>query len=151
MIMMMVMMNCFCGMVDLRKALSLIFSWGHCQRSLSSRISDTPQAGFELVQNLTSSLVEWSCAVVITTTPWRHWVIEICFIEISELLKSDLSKLQDKAAAKTASWTGKCKERKSHIITKLFKEGKLNLHVSFYKVLLPMIEWYVMYFQREEL
>ena len=26
------MMNCFCGMVDRRKAFSLIFSWAHCQR-----------------------------------------------------------------------------------------------------------------------
>ena len=38
------MMNCFCGMVDRRKAFSLIFSWDHCQRSSPSRISDTPQA-----------------------------------------------------------------------------------------------------------
>ena len=43
------MMNCFCGMVDRRKAFSLISNRYHCldQRSSSSRISDTPQAGFE--------------------------------------------------------------------------------------------------------
>ena len=35
-------MNCFCGMVDRRKAFSLISSRDHCQRSSSSRISDTP-------------------------------------------------------------------------------------------------------------
>ena len=66
------MMNCFCGMVDRRKAFSLIFSRDHCQRSSPSRISDTPRTGFEPVQNLSSGLVEWSCAAVITTTPWRH-------------------------------------------------------------------------------
>ena len=41
------MMNCFCGMVDRRKAFGLISSLDHCQRSSSSRISETPQAGFE--------------------------------------------------------------------------------------------------------
>ena len=59
----------FCGMVDWQKAFSLISSWGHCQRSSPSRISNTPRAGFEPAQNLSSGLVEWSCAVVITTTP----------------------------------------------------------------------------------
>ena len=68
----MVMMNCFCGMVDRQKAFSLISSRDHCQRSSTSSISDTPQAGFELAQNLSSDFVEWSCAVVITTTPRRH-------------------------------------------------------------------------------
>ena len=67
------MMNCFCGMVDLRKAFSLISSRVHCQRSSPSRISDTPRAGFEPAQNLSSGLLEWSCAVVITTTPRRHY------------------------------------------------------------------------------
>ena len=40
--MMMMMMNCFCGMADRRKAFSLISSRDHCQRSSPSRISDTP-------------------------------------------------------------------------------------------------------------
>ena len=40
-------MNCFCGMVDRRKAFSLISSRDHCQRSSPSWISDTPRAGFE--------------------------------------------------------------------------------------------------------
>ena len=62
MMMMMMMMNCFCGMVvDRRKLFSLISSRNHCQRSLPSRISDTPRAGFERAQNLSS---ERSCAVV---------------------------------------------------------------------------------------
>ena len=78
---MMMIMNYFCGMVDRRKAFSLIFSRDHCQRSSPSRISDTPRAGFELAQNLSSGLVEWSCAVVITATPQRHnrHVFRICF------------------------------------------------------------------------
>ena len=57
-VIMMMMMNYFCGMVDRRKAFSLISSWDHCQRSSPSRISDTPQAGFEPAQNLNSGLVE---------------------------------------------------------------------------------------------
>ena len=48
---MMKMMNCFCGMVDRRKALSLISSRDHCQRFSPSRISDTPRARFEPAQN----------------------------------------------------------------------------------------------------
>ena len=69
---MMMMKNCFCGMVDRRKAFSLISSRDHCQRSSPSRIVDTLRAGFEFAQNLSSGFVEWSCAVVITTTPQRQ-------------------------------------------------------------------------------
>ena len=58
----------FCGMVDRRKEFSLISSRDHCQRSSPSRISNTSQAGFEPAQNLSSSFVEWSCTLVITTT-----------------------------------------------------------------------------------
>ena len=63
-------MNCFCGMVDRRKAFSFISSRDNCQRSSSSRISNSPWVGYELAQNLSSGLVEWSCAVMTTTTPW---------------------------------------------------------------------------------
>ena len=49
-----------------------ISSRGYCQRSSPSRISDMPRAGDEPAQNLSSGSVEWSCAVVITTTPWRR-------------------------------------------------------------------------------
>ena len=66
------MMNCFCGIVDRRKAFSLISSRSYYQRSSPSRISDTPRAGFEPAHNLSSGFVEWSCAVMITTTPRRH-------------------------------------------------------------------------------
>ena len=61
----MMMISCFCGMVDRRKAFCLISSRDHSQRSSPSWISDTLQAGFESVQNLSSGFVEWNCAVVI--------------------------------------------------------------------------------------
>ena len=48
----------FCGIVDRRKAFSRISSWGYCQRSLPSQISDTPRAGFEHAQNLSSGLLD---------------------------------------------------------------------------------------------
>ena len=63
------MMNYFCGMVDRQKAFSFISSRNHCQRYSPPRISDTSRAGFEPAQNLSPSFVEWSCAIVITTTP----------------------------------------------------------------------------------
>ena len=61
MMMMMMMMNCFCGMVGRRKAFSLILSRDYCQRPSPSQISDTLRARFELTQNLSWYLVEWSC------------------------------------------------------------------------------------------
>ena len=62
MMMMMIMMNCF---------------WVWCQRSLLSRMSDTPQVGFEPVQNLSSEFVEWSCAEMVTTTPRCHCIAKV--------------------------------------------------------------------------
>ena len=38
------------------------------------RESPTCQTGFEPAQNLSLGLVEWSCTVVITITPWRNMV-----------------------------------------------------------------------------
>ena len=58
MMMMMMMMNCFWGMVDRRKTFSLFSSADHCQRSLPSRISDTPRAGFEPEENLSSGFLD---------------------------------------------------------------------------------------------
>ena len=72
MMMMMMMINSVCGMADRRKGFSLISSRDHCQRFSPSRISDTPWEGFNLAPNLRSSLVEWSCTVVLPTTPRRH-------------------------------------------------------------------------------
>ena len=80
MMMMMTMMNCFCGMVEQRKAFSLNSSRNHCQRSSPLRISDTPRAGFEPAQNLSSGLVEWSCELVITTIPQQSFRYEVCYV-----------------------------------------------------------------------
>ena len=44
--MMMMMKNCFCGMVDQRTAFSLICCRDNCQRSSPLRVSDTPRAAF---------------------------------------------------------------------------------------------------------
>ena len=65
---MMIMMNYFSGMADRQKAFSYIPSRYHCQRSSPSQISDMQGAGFEPAQSLSSGLVEWRWAVVITTT-----------------------------------------------------------------------------------
>ena len=73
-------MNCFCGMVGRQNELSFIFSRDQCQKSSPSRVSDTPWAAFEPVQNLSSGFVEWSCAVMITTTSRRHYEIIYKFI-----------------------------------------------------------------------
>ena len=67
-VMIMMMMNCYCGMVDWRKAFSLISSRDHCQRCSLSRIFNTLRAGIEPTQSLSSGIVEWGCAVVITST-----------------------------------------------------------------------------------
>ena len=68
----MMMMNCFCGLVDRRKTFNLISSRDHFQRPSQSRIFDTPGARYEPAKNQSSGFVEWSCAAVITTTPRRH-------------------------------------------------------------------------------
>ena len=62
-------------LIDERR--SLISSQDHCQRSSPSRISDTPWAGFEPAQNLSSGFDKWICTVVITTIPWRHFFNKI--------------------------------------------------------------------------
>ena len=58
MMMMMMKKNCFCGMVDQRKTFGLISSRDHYRRPSPQRVSDTPCAGFEPGQNLSSGLVE---------------------------------------------------------------------------------------------
>ena len=68
----MMMMNCFCGLVDRRKTFNLISSRDHFQRPSPSRIFDTPGFRYEPAKNQSSGFVEWSCAAVITTTPRRH-------------------------------------------------------------------------------
>ena len=79
---MMMMMNCSCGMIDWRKAFSLISSRDHCRRSSPSRISDTPRARFKPAPSLSTGFVEWSCAVVIYTTPRRHYTLSLYILYI---------------------------------------------------------------------
>ena len=69
---MMKMTNCFCRMLDQRKALRLISSQDHCQRFSPSHISDTPHVGFKPARNLSSSFVEWSYPAVIAATLLCH-------------------------------------------------------------------------------
>ena len=76
--MMMMMKNCFWGMVDRRKAFNLISSLDHCHRSSPSRISNTTWVAFEPAQNLSSGFVEWSCVAVIITTPRCHSIPTVC-------------------------------------------------------------------------
>ena len=78
--MMMMMMNSFCGIVDRLKTFSLISSRDHCERSSASRISDMPRAGCKPAQNLSLSFFEWSCTVVITTTPRYHFSFTALFL-----------------------------------------------------------------------
>ena len=54
----MMMMNCFCRMVDRRKVLSLISSWDRFQRFSPLQIGDTLQARFEPGPNLGSGFFE---------------------------------------------------------------------------------------------
>ena len=68
---------------DQRKWFSLISNRGHGQRFSPSRISDTPRAGFEPAQNLSPGFVEWSCAVVITTTSRRRNCFKIINLKLS--------------------------------------------------------------------
>ena len=53
-----IMMNYFCKMVDQQRMLSLISSQDHCQRFSPSQISNTLQAGYKPVRNLSSDFVE---------------------------------------------------------------------------------------------
>ena len=70
--MIMMLMNCFCGMVDRRKAFSLISSREHCQRSSPSQISDTRGAGFEPEFRL-SWMKMCSSDNHYTTAPQNHY------------------------------------------------------------------------------
>ena len=66
----MMMMNCFCGMVDQQTCLDL-FSAGTIVRDPHHRVSLTRHEHYLFAQNLSSGFVEWSCAVVTNTTPRR--------------------------------------------------------------------------------
>ena len=127
--MIMMMMNCFCGMFDRRKAFSLISRQDHCQGSSPSRISTTVQAGFEPAVNLSSGFVEWSCAVVLTSTPRRY--LHIKRAKIMWLF----------------SWwyLGQCEvsQRAQYYTTKVTSISEKVLH-TFYFLLCPTSNWKVM-------
>ena len=74
------MMNCFCRMVNWRKTFSFRFNVDHCQRFSPSQISDTLWAGFESAHNLSLDFVQQSCAIVLTTTKQRR---EWCVMQIT--------------------------------------------------------------------
>ena len=59
-----------------------LFSAGTIVRD-PHQISNTLRAGFKPAQNLSSGLVEWSCAVVITTT-MQIRLVSLCFKKIPE-------------------------------------------------------------------
>ena len=70
----MMMMNCFCGMVDRPKAFGLIYSQDHSLPEVLTIVNPRHAVSrIEPVQNLNSGFVEWSCAIVIITTPRRHY------------------------------------------------------------------------------
>ena len=62
----------FCAIADWQKALSPIFSWVPSLKSSPSQFSNMLLVPFEPMQNLSSGLIEWSCAVVITATLRQH-------------------------------------------------------------------------------
>ena len=86
--MMMMMMDCFCDMVDRQKPFNFISSRDHCQRSSPSRISLTPRAEFE-------------SAVVISTTP-RYFNIDFYsngLLFLFYMYFRELPSIQEKAKA----------------------------------------------------
>ena len=110
-------------MVNRRKPLGHIPSRDHFQRSLPSQIFDKPRVGFEPPRNMSSSFAEWSCAVVITTTPrcsdYNHWknhakyfyvyffyflISSDIFIFLVYWLPHELAKLRTRVLACPSAW-----------------------------------------------
>ena len=88
---MMMMMNCFCGMVDRRKA------------NLRHAVSRTWTCAAQ-----SSGFVEWSCAVAITTTPRRHVNSVQCIVNSWE--KQRACKIKGGGSGwKQVSWNSKLK------------------------------------------
>ena len=83
-----ILMNGFCGLVNQQMVFRLISSRDYCQRSSPLWTLGMPQTGFETALKLISGLVDWSCAVVITTKP--QWLetsnsksISLCYVTAS--------------------------------------------------------------------
>ena len=71
------MMNCYCGMLDQWKCVKPISRRINYRRLLPSQTSDTLLTGVELAQNLCSGFVKWSFAVMITTIPRCHKILAV--------------------------------------------------------------------------
>ena len=70
----MMMMNCFCGMVDRRKAFSLISNRDHCQRSSQSRISDTPSRVWTCAEpEFRLSSNSWNVTILVCKLNFYFW------------------------------------------------------------------------------
>lgn len=72
---------------DWRKVLSLNSTWDYCQ-GFSLSQTDTPQAGFKLVQNLSLNFVDGSHALVMM---WLHFVAMVVFPCVFESQKKSRS------------------------------------------------------------
>ena len=77
---------CFCGMVHWGKAFSLIFNLDQCQRSSLSWISDTPRAGHELAQNLSSEIVIKPARQLIGNLHWGYSLIHGVYRSIANAM-----------------------------------------------------------------
>ena len=89
----MMMINCFCGMVDRRKAFSIISSRYYCQRFSPLQISDTPRAGFENMGKY-SSYVQFKCRLSVAFLKLVNSLKLICvintFMRIFKNIKTDI-------------------------------------------------------------
>ena len=63
----MMMMNCFYGMADRRKAFSRISSQEHCQRFSPSQISETPRAESQTFLNEVAQQMPWMSSYTLDT------------------------------------------------------------------------------------
>ena len=88
-------------MVHRQNVLSLTSSRDYCQRFSPLKISDTPRAGFQPAQNLSSDFVKESSAVAITTTPERRNVLcNVLYELLYEYLKGNKTNFKDLANSK---------------------------------------------------
>lgn len=84
-------MNCFCGVIDQRKALNLTQGQEHCQRFSRLQIIDSLLAEFDPAQNLIEDIDDLLYAAVITTTPQRHIIDVMKRLYLTLLRKSFLT------------------------------------------------------------
>ena len=83
---MMMMMNCFCGMVDQREVVSLISRLDHGQKFSPLWISDMPGVGFEPVLSLGSRFNHFQigrfgedCCAATYSCRWDHYNLSKCW------------------------------------------------------------------------